>query len=182
MAFAAAGMICAFATPAFAGGGGGHGCGAPITSGRVGAVGISKLCFEPRIAWVAAGTKVTFRNDDPLSHTVTPATAAIWEERILDPGDVFTVTLTQPGIYPFYCRFHPYMGGAIVVGELERISAGRFWDGHSVDAATSGPAATKPLASVGSAEAGSAWPVAAGVTIPAVGLAGYAAGRRRRTR
>jgi plastocyanin len=170
------------ATPGWAGGGGGHGCDGPITSGRTENVGIAKLCFKPGIVWVDPGTTVTFRNDDPFAHTVTPATSRIWDEAILDPGRSVTVTLTQPGIYPFYCRFHPAMGGALVVGDLERISTARFWDGHGVDAATGASVtARQPVASVAKAEGGAVWPVAAGVTLPAVGLAGYAAGRRRRS-
>jgi manganese oxidase len=68
----------------------------------------------PTTAAVEAGTKLTFANEDNASHTAT-STAGLFDTDGIDKGERATVTLRKPGTYAYYCAFHPYMKGRIVV-------------------------------------------------------------------
>jgi len=61
--------------------------------------------FEPADLSVAAGTEVTFTNDDTSPHTATAD----------DDSDSASVKLDEPGTYSYHCEFHPTMKGAIEV-------------------------------------------------------------------
>jgi hypothetical protein len=39
-----------------------------------------------------------------------------WALETLEPGQTFTHTFAQAGVYPFYCQIHPDMGGVVLVG------------------------------------------------------------------
>jgi plastocyanin len=93
----------------------------------------SDVWFDPIGLWVPPGATVTWRNDDPAnSHTTTayhpanrnhplriPAGAEPWNSDYLLPGQRFSVTLTVPGVYDFFCIPHEMAGmaGRIVVAE-----------------------------------------------------------------
>jgi plastocyanin len=66
-------------------------------------------------ASVAAGTKITVKNQDAESHTVTSATAGAFNVKV-DAGGTATFTApTKAGSYPFGCMFHGNMMGTLVV-------------------------------------------------------------------
>jgi plastocyanin len=91
----------------------------------------SDVWFDPIGLWVEPGATVTWLNDDPVnSHTTTayhpanrnhplriPAGAKPWNSDYILPGDRFSVTLTVPGVYDFFCIPHEMAGmvGRIVV-------------------------------------------------------------------
>ena len=50
---------------------------------------------------------VTWSNDDGPAHTVTFKDGSA--------GATFTRTFDRPGTYDYFCSFHPYMTGRIVV-------------------------------------------------------------------
>jgi plastocyanin len=93
----------------------------------------SDVWFEPVGLWVAPGTVVTWTNgaDQANSHTATayhpanghslriPAGAKPWDSGYLLPGARFSVTLTEEGVYDYFCLPHEAAGmvGRIVVGQ-----------------------------------------------------------------
>jgi plastocyanin len=77
-------------------------------------VSISGFAFDPATTTVAAGTTVTWRNDDPTEHTVTAADEA-FESDILASGKTFAVTFEEVGTFRYHCLIHPSMEGTIKV-------------------------------------------------------------------
>lgn len=75
---------------------------------------IRDFAFSPATATVKAGTKLTFANEDNASHTAT-STTGLFDTDGIDKGKRATITLRKPGTYAYYCAFHPYMKGRIVV-------------------------------------------------------------------
>jgi len=77
---------------------------------------IDNFTFGPNMLTVAAGTKVTWKNDDSDPHTVTSAAdPKLLKSPPLDTGDSFSFTFDKPGTYKYFCSLHPHMQGAIVV-------------------------------------------------------------------
>lgn len=92
----------------------------------------SRVWFDPIGVLISPGQLVRWTNRDPgNSHTATayhlanfgrpsriPSKAAPWNSDYLLPNETFSVTLTQPGVYDFYCVPHEHAGmvGRIVVG------------------------------------------------------------------
>jgi plastocyanin len=78
---------------------------------------IANFAFGPSTLTVAPGTKVTVRNADPATHTVT----ATGSSPAFDTGDIkqgSTVTFTAPtatGSYPYICQIHQFMHGTLQV-------------------------------------------------------------------
>jgi plastocyanin len=75
---------------------------------------ISGYAFHPATITVAPGAKVTFTNHDKTAHTAT-STGSAFDSGTLKPGQSATVTLRKPGTYTYYCQFHAFMRGTIVV-------------------------------------------------------------------
>lgn len=82
--------------------------------GGAGAVEMKGIKFLPARVEVAAGTTVTWTNNDPLAHTVT-ADDGTWDSGPIDPGKTFSRTFAQPGEYTVHCTPHPFMKAVIVV-------------------------------------------------------------------
>lgn len=75
---------------------------------------IHNFQFVPATLTVAAGTTVTWTNDDTTPHTVTEQNR-VFHSAGLDTKDTFTYTFTTPGAFVYRCTFHPMMVGRIVV-------------------------------------------------------------------
>ena len=80
-------------------------------------------CFIPSQASVSAGSQITFVNNDSAAHTSTsgiPSSGSnlgsVWDSSLMMSGSSFSVTLTNPGTYPYFCMVHPWMTGTIYVG------------------------------------------------------------------
>ncbi|MDV3293579.1 MAG: plastocyanin/azurin family copper-binding protein [Nitrososphaerales archaeon] len=80
------------------------------------------LNFQPQTTKVVLGNNntIVWVNNDPLQHTVksssAPAGAQGFDSGILNQGQSFTITLTAPGTYHYYCTIHPtWMKGTIQV-------------------------------------------------------------------
>jgi len=69
---------------------------------------------------IAAGSTVTWVNNDSVGHTVTngenglPATDALFDEPVAD-GGTFEFTFDSPGVYLVTCRIHSSMNMTITV-------------------------------------------------------------------
>jgi plastocyanin len=89
------------------------GCG---SSGSRQHTAISGYAYHPVTLTVAAGTAVTFTNDDATAHTATSmSTSPPFDTGTLKPGQSKTITLSKSGTYAYYCQFHPFMRGTITV-------------------------------------------------------------------
>ena len=75
---------------------------------------ISNLTFGPQTITVAAGSTVTWVNQDDLPHTVV-AVDKSFRSKPLDTGDSFSFTFAKPGEYAYFCSIHPMMTGKVVV-------------------------------------------------------------------
>ena len=77
---------------------------------------ISNFTFEPSTLTVRAGTVLTWVNEDDAPHTVigTDAESPI-KSQPLDTGDRYSITLTKPGTYHYFCSLHPHMTGTVIV-------------------------------------------------------------------
>lgn len=97
--------------------------GAETTAGAE--VAIIDFVFEPESVEVPAGTTVRWTNEDMFAHTVTSGEPGEPTDQFdgqlgeLDnvnaAGTTFEHTFTEPGTYPYFCRFHPKMLGEVVV-------------------------------------------------------------------
>lgn len=71
--------------------------------------------FQPKVVTVPVGTKITWTNIGPTEHTVADSTLKLFSSNILNKGDTFSYTPTQPGTIQYLCTLHPDMVGTIVV-------------------------------------------------------------------
>jgi len=102
---------------------------AAATSGTV--VEIKLLSFMPMDMNVKVGTTITWRNDEPITHTVTagevtgidPSTglrsgqkpSGLFNTTLKGRGATFSYTFTKPGSYSYYCNIHYGMQAKITV-------------------------------------------------------------------
>lgn len=81
-------------------------------------VGMVASKYDPVTFQAAVGQKVTWRNDDPFAHTVTPTDKALWgsegsgdaQEDWMEQGDTWSFTFEKPGEYVYYCILHAFKG------------------------------------------------------------------------
>jgi len=80
--------------------------------------------FVPSVVHVKPGQAIVWRNTDQDPHTVTSGSRNLDDGRfasspLIPDGETFTLRLTRPGTYPYFCKPHQYeasMHGTIVVG------------------------------------------------------------------
>jgi len=75
---------------------------------------IQNFQFVPATLEVAAGTTVTWVNDDAEIHTVT-SSEGLFTSPAIDGKDQFTFRFDKPGSYAYRCALHPQMKGTVVV-------------------------------------------------------------------
>jgi len=82
-------------------------------------VGVRVFRFQPGQLEVGAGSRVTWTNQDDITHTVTSGTPeqrdGRFDRRLEGQGTAATVEFTAPGVYPYFCSRHPSMRGEIRV-------------------------------------------------------------------
>jgi plastocyanin len=89
---------------------------AAATASGPGAISISNFTFAPAAVTVPAGKELTWRNEDDAPHTVVGTDpGSPLKSPALDTGDKYSVTLTQPGTYRYFCSLHPHMTGSVTV-------------------------------------------------------------------
>lgn len=88
----------------------------PVVSGeREVLVEIRDFDYFPRDLTVRAGTTVTWVNRDAAPHTATDEDGEAWDTGRLDKGESASLTFDEPGTYPYFCTFHPYMKATLTV-------------------------------------------------------------------
>ena len=73
--------------------------------------------FVPATLTVKVGTQVIWTNETNAPHTVTSDTGAFNTPNNLEPNQTFKVIFNKPWTYTYYCNFHLYMKGKIIVTE-----------------------------------------------------------------
>ena len=68
--------------------------------------------FSPTRIDALPGDTILWSNGGERTHTVT-ANDGSFDSGDLPGGATFSITLTQPGAYPFHCRIHPDMTGEV---------------------------------------------------------------------
>ena len=84
--------------------------GAPSTI----AVSIVDFAFNPAGTSVAAGSKVTWTNNDTTAHTVTFDDGSA-DSGNLAPGSTFDHTFATAGTFAYHCTIHSQMHGTVTV-------------------------------------------------------------------
>lgn len=75
--------------------------------GREHVVTIRAMAFDPPSLVVASGDRVTWRNEDLVSHTATAD--GRFDSGEIAAGKSYTVTVRQPGEVRYRCTLHPTM-------------------------------------------------------------------------
>ena len=70
--------------------------------------------FAPTSITVAAGSTVTWTNQDDEPHTVV-SEGGLFRSAGLDTNESFSFRFDKPGTYRYACSIHPRMVGTIVV-------------------------------------------------------------------
>jgi manganese oxidase len=81
---------------------------------------MQNTAFSPAAMTVAAGTTVTWTNNDNMAHTVTSgapgAPDGMFDSGTLAAGGTFHFTFATKGTFQYYCTIHaPGMKGTITV-------------------------------------------------------------------
>jgi plastocyanin len=110
-----AGLVVLAAVALAGCGGGGASDGSPVATSTVDLPKSYK--FSPAAITVAAGTTVTWTNDDNFTHSVHFLDGGLPSQpMVMSPGQTTTYTFTTPGTYHYQCSFHPQnMQGVVVV-------------------------------------------------------------------
>ncbi len=83
-------------------------------AGGAGAVAIKDFAFNPAGTSVAAGSKVTWTNNDTTAHTVTFDDGSA-DSGNLAPGSTFDHTFATAGTFAYHCTIHSQMHGTVTV-------------------------------------------------------------------
>jgi 3',5'-cyclic-AMP phosphodiesterase len=89
---------------------------APAVVGDALAIRIENFSFTPPMLHVPRGGKIMWINTDDVPHLIVSSDGRFRSSSALDTNDRYTLTLDQPGSYPYFCSLHPKMTGRIVVG------------------------------------------------------------------
>jgi plastocyanin len=76
--------------------------------------------YSPDIITLIIGTNnsVTWTNNDPIHHTVTTSSApagSSFSSGDMNQGNTYSCTFTVAGTYKYYCIYHTWMTGIIMV-------------------------------------------------------------------
>jgi|GEM_PF-2554108 len=82
-------------------------------------VSISGFVYSPSSITIMEGDSVRWTNSDNTGHTTTSGKNGLadgmWDSGLLSNSGSFTQVFNSSGIYPYFCRPHPWMIGDIIV-------------------------------------------------------------------
>lgn len=76
---------------------------------------IQNMAFTPPTITVRVGQKITWTNQDPLTHTVTSDQSGGPKSPMLQDGDRYSWTPKAAGTFNYICTVHPNMTGKVIV-------------------------------------------------------------------
>lgn len=79
--------------------------------------------YTPLEITVPVGTTVRWVNEDATAHTVTSGESdgtvgspdGRFDSGFINPGDSYSFTFTEAGVFPYFCLPHPWMQGVVTV-------------------------------------------------------------------
>ena len=71
--------------------------------------------YQPATLQVKVGTTVTWINDGTVVHTVTASDRKAFDSKNILVKGSFSWTFRSPGTFVYFCTYHPWMKGRIVV-------------------------------------------------------------------
>ena len=78
-------------------------------------VSIDNFAFNPKIATIARGSKLTWRNRDDVPHKIQSTDNRFTASPILDTKAAYSMSFPESGEFPYFCSIHPVMQGKVVV-------------------------------------------------------------------
>lgn len=79
---------------------------------------MQNVAFEPGTVHAKVGQTIRFKNQDNPPHNVTYVSGPKFTSSgTINPGQSFSLKLTQAGTIHYYCTIHPFMKAEIVVGK-----------------------------------------------------------------
>ena len=84
------------------------------SAGSIVPVSIGNFSFAPRDLSVRAGAAVKWTNKDDTPHTIT-SDDNLFSSPLMDTNQIFSHVFAAPGRFPYHCKLHPTMTGAVVV-------------------------------------------------------------------
>ncbi|MBI2411574.1 MAG: cupredoxin domain-containing protein [Candidatus Kerfeldbacteria bacterium] len=78
-------------------------------------IAIEDFAFTPASLTIAAGSTVTWTNNDSSTHTVTSTDGGDLNSGNLAQGDTYEFTFDTPGTYTYRCNIHTSMTGTVIV-------------------------------------------------------------------
>ncbi len=109
--------------------------------GKTMTISIKNFAFNPPNATVAAGTTVTWVNDDQAPHTVTADDGA-FDSGTLQPGQSYSFTFDKAGTYAYHCDIHPDMTATVTVSGGAATSPTASASASPTTSASASPAAS----------------------------------------
>jgi len=89
----------------------------PTTTQTTVSVELKNFAFTPNTLTVKTGTKITWTNNDSVSHTVTVDSGTGPDSATLKHGDTYTYTFKEIGTFNYHCKIHTSMKGSVTVTE-----------------------------------------------------------------
>jgi plastocyanin len=89
--------------------------GAAAGSGGAVAIKMQNIAFDPKSVSVKVGQKVTWTNDDTVTHNVTATSGATFKSSDFNQGGTFSFTPTKAGTIKYVCTIHPGMDATLTV-------------------------------------------------------------------
>ena len=80
----------------------------------VSAIHIKNFAYVPDTVTIHPGQTVRFIQDDETPHTVTAADHS-YDSGNLSQKDTWKHTFAAEGTYKYFCAYHPYMKGTVIV-------------------------------------------------------------------
>lgn len=75
---------------------------------------IANMAFGEPLT-VAPGAAINIVNNDSVEHSVTSDTADVFSQDVEGHENKTLTAPSQPGTYPFHCKYHPNMKGTLIV-------------------------------------------------------------------
>lgn len=82
---------------------------------KTSSISIKNFLFNPETAIIKTGTKVTWVNNDTVSHTIVSDSGNLFNSGDLSPGQSFSFTFVNVSTVDYHCSIHPTMKGKIIV-------------------------------------------------------------------
>lgn len=87
------------------------------TNGTTHEVSVVNGTYSPREITINEGDTITWTNNGTMDHTVT-ADDRSFDSGLLSPGESFSLTFDDSGIFPYYCIPHGAPGGVGMSGQI----------------------------------------------------------------